>query len=42
MNERIARMESIHGKRHFNFMPKTYVLPKEADLLQAEMEENKR
>ena len=33
MNERIARMIAIHGKRNFNFTPATYVLPKEMELL---------
>ena len=42
MNERIARMVAIHGKRNFNFTPKTYVLPKETDLLMSEMEENRK
>lgn len=42
MNERIARMEAIHGKRHFNFTPQTYVLPKEAELLVKHMEENRK
>lgn len=37
---RIHRMQDLHGKHHFNFWPKTYVLPKEADMLTAEMETN--
>ncbi len=42
MNERISRMEAIHGKRNFNFTPLTLVLPKEADLLMKLMEENRK
>jgi hypothetical protein len=42
MNERIARIASIHGKRNFNFTPQTYSLPKETDILMKEMEENRR
>ena len=42
MNERIARMEAIHGKRHFNFAPLTFVLPKEAEQLVKHMEENRK
>ena len=42
MNERIARMTEIHGKRNFNFTPLTYVLPKEIEKLQREMETNRR
>lgn len=41
MNERIARMVAIHGKRNFNFTPATFVLPKETDLLVKEMESNR-
>ena len=42
MNERIARMIAIHGKRNFNFTPMTYVLPKEMDQLQKDMEADRR
>jgi hypothetical protein len=40
MSERIARMTALHGKRNFNFTPKTFTLPKEADDLMAEMDTN--
>lgn len=42
MNERIVRMEGIHGKRHFNFCPTTYILPKEYDRLHRDMDDNPR
>jgi hypothetical protein len=35
-------MVDIHGKRNFNFTPLTYVLPKEADLLMKNMDDNKQ
>ena len=41
MNERITRMVSIHGKRNFNFTPRTLILPKEADTLYYEMEQDR-
>ena len=41
MNERIARMAAIHGKRNFNFTPATFVIPKEIELLVKEMEVNR-
>ena len=34
-------MISIHGKRHFQFIPLTYILPREADKLMKDMEDNK-
>ncbi|CDW78896.1 tubulin-tyrosine ligase family protein [Stylonychia lemnae] len=42
MNERIVRMAQLFGRRNFNFTPITYVLPKEVDLLQREMDANRR
>jgi glutathione synthase/RimK-type ligase-like ATP-grasp enzyme len=42
MNERIARMVQLHGKRNFNFTPQTLVLPKEQESLMAIMEANPR
>ena len=34
---RIHRMQDQHGNHHFSFWPKTFVLPKEYDQLQAQM-----
>jgi len=31
MQERISRMASLHGKRHFSFTPLTFILPKESE-----------
>lgn len=36
---RIHRMQDAHGKHHFNFWPRTFILPKEADQLNSEMAE---
>jgi len=33
-------MQDAHGKHHFNFWPKTFILPKEADLLIDQMQNN--
>lgn len=35
-------MQALHGKRNFNFTPKTFVLPKEAEELEKEMGTNER
>ena len=35
---RIHRMQDAHGKHHFNFWPRTFILPKETDQLHMEME----
>mmetsp|Transcript_17441 Transcript_17441/g.17190 ORF Transcript_17441/g.17190 Transcript_17441/m.17190 type:complete len:118 (+) Transcript_17441:513-866(+) len=29
MYSRMARMQAMYGEKHFNFVPKTYILPKE-------------
>ena len=39
--QRIARMLSIHGSKHFGFVPKTHVLPAEYHLLVEEMQKDK-
>jgi hypothetical protein len=33
MNKNISKMQAKYGGSHFNFLPKTYILPKEYDLL---------
>lgn len=40
LNERLMRMQQLHGKRNYNFAPKTFTLPKDLELLQKEMESN--
>ncbi|KAJ1626447.1 tubulin-tyrosine ligase family-domain-containing protein, partial [Pavlovales sp. CCMP2436] len=37
----LFRMREIHGARHFDFIPSTYVLPAEYDLLVAEHQRTK-
>lgn len=37
MNKNISKMQAKYGNSHFNFLPKTYILPKEYDLLVEEM-----
>jgi len=34
-------MESIHGKRHYDFLPITFLLPNECVQAQEEMDKNK-
>ena len=34
----IARMQTLHGARHFDFVPKTFILPNETHLLSEEMD----
>ena len=34
-------MREIHGAKHFNFIPKTFLLPNEMVYLEAEMERDK-
>jgi tubulin polyglutamylase TTLL5 len=34
-------MREIHGAKHFNFIPKTFLLPNEFAYLEAEMEKDK-
>ena len=41
MYRNLARMEAIHGNRHYDFLPKTFLLPNEAILASEEMEKNK-
>lgn len=38
MNKNISKMQAKHGGSHFNFLPKTYILPKEYELLKEEMQ----
>jgi hypothetical protein len=37
MYKTIAKLSEIHGQKHFMFLPKTYILPKEFDYLQQDM-----
>ena len=37
MNKCISKMQIRHGYSHFNFLPKTYILPQEMDLLKEYM-----
>ena len=37
---RIHRMQDQHGKHHFNFWPRTFILPREAELLQVAMDDD--
>ena len=37
---RIQKMQELFGPRVYDFVPKSYVLPKESDLLKAEMEKD--
>lgn len=34
MYARMARMQAMYGDKHFNFIPKTYILPKEFSVLE--------
>jgi hypothetical protein len=34
-------MREIHGAKHFNFIPKTFLLPNEFVYLEAEMDKDK-
>lgn len=36
-----TRMQSIHGKKHFDFVPETYILPQEMHLLSEAMDTHK-
>ena len=40
MYSRMARMQAMYGEKHFNFIPKTYILPKELSSLVDCMEKN--
>jgi tubulin polyglutamylase TTLL5 len=37
MNKCISKMQIRHGMSHFNFLPTTFILPQETDLLLDEM-----
>jgi hypothetical protein len=37
MNKCISKMQIRHGMSHFNFLPKTFILPQELSLLEEEM-----
>jgi Tubulin-tyrosine ligase family. len=37
----ISKMQSLYGKRHYNFIPETYVLPVDAHLLSEEMDKQR-
>ena len=39
MYKNIAKMQSLHGARNFDFAPKTFILPQEAGELEQEMNE---
>ncbi|CDW91499.1 tubulin-tyrosine ligase family protein [Stylonychia lemnae] len=41
MYKQVSRMREIHGQKHFNFIPKTFLLPNEFVYLEAEMEKDK-
>jgi hypothetical protein len=41
MYKQVSKMREIHGQKHFNFIPKTYLLPNEFAYLEAEMEKDK-
>ena len=36
----ISKMQSLHGKRHYSFIPETFVLPNESCLLSEEMDKD--
>ena len=42
MYSRMARMQAMYGDKHFNFIPKTYILPKEYSTLVDLMEKENR
>ncbi len=42
MYQNLARMQGIHGERHFPFIPKTFILPQEFGELAEEMDKHKR
>ena len=37
----ITKMQSLHGKRHYNFIPETYALPQDTAQLAEEMDKQK-
>ena len=41
MYKLLACMQELHGKRHFNFVPKTFILPNELSYLQDEMQKDR-
>ena len=41
MYKSVSKMREIHGAKHFNFIPKTFLLPNEFVYLEAEMERDK-
>ena len=40
MYRQISRLREMHGAKHFSFIPKTYILPKEIGYLEEEMKRN--
>ena len=41
MYKQVSKMREIHGAKHFNFIPKTFLLPNEYIYLEAEMDKDK-
>ena len=41
MYKSVSKLREMHGAKHFNFIPKTYLLPNEFVYLEAEMEKDK-
>ena len=41
MYKSISKLREMHGAKHFNFIPKTFILPNEFVYLEAEMEKDK-
>lgn len=41
MYKQVSKMREIHGQKHFNFIPKTFLLPNEFVYLESEMEKDK-
>lgn len=40
MNKSVSKMQAKYGITHYNFLPKTYILPQEVDLFVAEAQKN--
>lgn len=41
MNRNVSKMAISHGVQHFNFVPKTYLIPSEMSLFLEDAEKNK-
>ncbi len=41
MHRNISRMQTSHGLKNFNFIPRSFILPNELSLLQNDAEKNK-